>query len=902
MGGASVTAGKAGGGDLIRGSVVGRYVVLSTLGFGNMGVVYAAYDPELDRKVALKLLRSELREVSDNEARTRLLREAQALAKLSHPNVVAVYDVGAIETGVWLAMEFVEGQTLDNWCKERPRSWREALDVMRHAGRGLQAAHHAGLIHRDFKPENVMVGTDGRVRVMDLGLARLGAREDPVDLLETLAVHRSSHSEQAALAIGVTQAGAIVGTPAYMAPEQFQGLQVGVAADVFAFCVTCWEAIVGERPFAGTTLAELLASVFVEDVRPIPKGKLMPVWVRKALRRGIQRGPEARWPSMGALLAVLAHDPRQARRRWLAAGTLLLGVAGIGYGVAASSVAEAQQCRGAAEELLGTWDAEQRDRMTKAMRATGVAYAEKVAIDSATALNAYSQTWVAAHTTACDAHRRGHVSALLFDRRMACLRQRRVDLAATVAVLREPTRETIVHALDTVAGLPKISACEDDERLLADAPPPEDPVAAAAVASVREQMARPAALERNGQYAQALAELRPLMGKALLLDHAPLYAEVHLLAGKLHMQRSELADARAELSEALHLGVAVRVDAVAAEALVVRIFVDAIGEHPKDALADAGLAWALVERVGSPPLLAALLHNNIATVHYKTGALEMAVAAYEQGHALLLQRAPEDPLRWVIVFNLSQALLETGRHDRARELLQEALPASERRHADCHPVVASLRMMFATADALTARFDQALNGFEQAVACHEKEHPAYAVSALVRLASMQLVMGDEVQTRWSLSRIDRLLATAPDSALFEPMLDLLRADVELHAGQLAQARVFVERAQAQTDPDPQVLGAALMRLGLLAHLEHRDPQAHDLLTQAEALLRYLRLEDRGLLAFTQARTERALGRPPEQVATLARKAIETYELAGPAYGRQVAEIRAWLGEPVSAGP
>jgi len=186
-------------GPLNRGSVVGRYVVLNVLGFGGMGVVYAAYDPELDRKVALKLLRAAPDEAAGGDARSRLLREAQALAKLSHPNVVAVHDVGAIETGVWLAMEFVEGQTLDKWRNERPRSWREVLDVMVHAGRGLEAAHRAGLVHRDFKPENVMVSSDGRVRVMDLGLARLGTGEEILDvrasLLEKFAVDLVSRSE-----------------------------------------------------------------------------------------------------------------------------------------------------------------------------------------------------------------------------------------------------------------------------------------------------------------------------------------------------------------------------------------------------------------------------------------------------------------------------------------------------------------------------------------------------------------------------------------------------------------------------------------------------------------------------------------------------------------------------------
>jgi serine/threonine protein kinase len=198
--------------ELERGTMVGRYVVLGKLGAGGMGVVYAAYDPELDRKVAVKLLRAGIS--ASVEARTRLLREAQALARLGHPNVVAVHDTGSVGERVWLAMEFVEGQTLAAWCAGQTQGrsrWRDVLAAMMHAGRGLQAAHEAGLVHRDFKPDNVMVSRDGRVRVMDLGLARRGA-----DAAERAA---QSGPGNGILSLHLTQDGAVMGTPAYMAPR-----------------------------------------------------------------------------------------------------------------------------------------------------------------------------------------------------------------------------------------------------------------------------------------------------------------------------------------------------------------------------------------------------------------------------------------------------------------------------------------------------------------------------------------------------------------------------------------------------------------------------------------------------------------------------------------------------------
>jgi len=215
------------------GAVVGRYVVLQQLGVGGMGVVHACYDPELDRKVALKVLRSD---TVDGVARARLLREAQALAKLSHPNVVAIHDVGTVGEHVWLAIELVDGQTLRQWL-ETPRRWREVLEVMGAAGHGLAAAHVAGLSHRDFKPDNVMIGRDGRARVMDFGLARASGKTTEPASDTTLVPSVPPTWADAP----VTRVGAIVGTPRYMAPEQLRGgRSVTGAADQFAFCVSAF--------------------------------------------------------------------------------------------------------------------------------------------------------------------------------------------------------------------------------------------------------------------------------------------------------------------------------------------------------------------------------------------------------------------------------------------------------------------------------------------------------------------------------------------------------------------------------------------------------------------------------------------------------------------------------------
>jgi len=231
---------------------VGRYRILGRIGQGGMGVVYRAHDPELARDVAVKLMNAEsLDEGETATARTRLIREARAMARLAHPNVIHVYDVGAVEDGVFIAMELVEGESLAAWVARAPRDWR---DVLRHyvdAGRGLAAAHAAGVIHRDFKPENVLVGADGRVRVGDFGLAGAPA-------LAGAPSFDDMRSTDAALDVGavegtLTRTGALLGTPKYMAPEQEHGLVASDAGDQFSFCVALYEALYGQPPFAGTT-------------------------------------------------------------------------------------------------------------------------------------------------------------------------------------------------------------------------------------------------------------------------------------------------------------------------------------------------------------------------------------------------------------------------------------------------------------------------------------------------------------------------------------------------------------------------------------------------------------------------------------------------------------------------
>ena len=306
---------------------VGRFEILRELGSGGMGSVYAARDPRLDREVAIKLVRAER---LSERARIRLEREAQALAQLSHPNVVPVFEVGEHDGQTFLAMELVRGHDLRRWLRAEPRAWPQIVDVYTQAARGLSAAHAAGLVHRDFKPHNALVGRDGRVRVVDFGLAT-----DSAVAAESVAFGEDDPS--ADVTVSVTRTGGLVGTPAYMSPEQLSGRAVGPASDQFSLCVSLYEALCGRRPHGEGTAPELAARVLREEPAPLPAGDY-PVRLGALLRRGLRVDPAERFESMASLIAELELVRRDARPRprleiaAAVAGIVIIGLLAWGVG------------------------------------------------------------------------------------------------------------------------------------------------------------------------------------------------------------------------------------------------------------------------------------------------------------------------------------------------------------------------------------------------------------------------------------------------------------------------------------------------------------------------------------------------------------------------------------------
>ena len=305
-------------------SRIGRYVIIRHLGQGSMGVVYAAYDPELDRKVAVKLLHESA--LTSSSRRARIIGEAQAMARVSHPNVVHVYEVGEATGQVFVAMEFIEGTTLSTWQKQDQRTWEEVLRIYLAAGKGLLAAHSAGLVHRDFKPDNVLIGADNDARVADFGLARAVRRTGPEEVDEPGVAAAISVQLPAT---PLTLEGALLGTPAYMSPEQFAGKATDGRSDQFSFCAALYQALYRQLPFEGNSIKELSENVSSGQIAAVPSPTQVPALTEQTLRRGLSVDPEQRFPSMAELLAALdidpQHDPAAAPQLGRAFGAAMLG-------------------------------------------------------------------------------------------------------------------------------------------------------------------------------------------------------------------------------------------------------------------------------------------------------------------------------------------------------------------------------------------------------------------------------------------------------------------------------------------------------------------------------------------------------------------------------------------------
>jgi tetratricopeptide (TPR) repeat protein len=505
---------------LERGALIDRYVVLELAGHGGMGNVYRAYDPQLDRAVALKLVRVG-GAAGSSASRERLLREAQVLARLSHPNVVAVFDAGNVGDHVYLAMEFVVGKTLRAWLMDQRRSVREILAAFLDAGEGLAAAHRAGVIHRDFKPDNLIIGEDGRVRILDFGLARADAENAAAG-----AAQKDIRADGSAnlLTSALTRAGAVMGTPRYMSPEQHDGAATDQRTDQFSFCMALYEALYGALPFPAATVGELSAAAREGRFLDPPADAKVPRWIRKVLLRGLAAQPDARYPSVEALLHALRKDPSSAwRRRVLVLA--VLAVAGA-LGVQRWTARPSQICQGAEKQLGGVWDAQVRGRVRAAILGTGVPTAPQVWSSVQEGLDAYAREWSETHTESCLATRvRGEQPDSVLALKMTCLELRKRELDALVHVLETADRELLLqHAVEAVSRLSSVRGCSDTAALTATVPPPSAQVAAR-VDALRKQLAEAHALDISGRFKDGIALATRVAAEAKEVQYLPVLAQ-----------------------------------------------------------------------------------------------------------------------------------------------------------------------------------------------------------------------------------------------------------------------------------------------------------------------------------------------------------------------------------------
>lgn len=801
-------------GELPKGTVVDRFIVLKTLGVGGMGVVYAAHDPELGRKVALKLLLPGAGGSGDAD-RTRLVREGQALAKLSHPNVVAVHDVGVHDDRVWIAMEFVAGQTLAAWAKERPRRCSEILAMLVDVARGIAAAHGAGLVHRDLKPDNVMIDRDGRVRVMDFGLAhgRSGVSMTESDLASTLVSGTNTPPELTQLGLRLTAEGAVQGTPAYMAPEQWQGQAEAPTTDQFGWSVMAWELLYGERPFAGETKVALAKAVQAGHRRPPPNGRGVPGWLRRVIERGLATKPAERWPTMVALLSALERGKTRARVRM--GVVALAGVALLGAGVAGYRRWDIAQRVGVCEtrgaEIGRAWNDDARQQLRDAFKATGVSYAATSAEKVMPWLDKQAGAWKDARTEVClNADVRGAWNTDLADRAMWCLEDRQMEIESLVAEMVRAEASVVQKSVTAVASLRLVGDCLDEGMLLRQPPPPAE--GREAIQDVRASLSRVQSLSLTGKYKEALALATQTSEQTVLLGWGPIRARARALEGEMLKKTGEYDDAEVVSTEAYFQAARTGTWDVAAQASIDLIYL--VG-YERARHAD-GRAWAQHAAValvyaGDPAgLLEAYRLSNLASIYNATGSYAEARALQER--ILSIREStlgPDHPVFSISLNNLANVHTNLGVYTEALVLFERALAIDERALGLDHPTVAGSLNNLGIVHLTMGSYAKARTLLERALAIAQHSlgpHHTKVAASMSNLARVHIATGAHIEARTLLEHslaIDERALGPLHPAIAMDLKDL--AAVHKFTGDFSEARTLYRRA---LDIEEKALGAA----------------------------------------------------------------------------------------------
>ncbi|MEM7151629.1 MAG: tetratricopeptide repeat protein [Myxococcota bacterium] len=673
------------------GDSVGRYLLLANLGRGGMGWVMRALDTELQREVAIKLLQRAL----ESTARQRLMREARAMAQLSHPNVVPVYDVGEHAGVVFVAMEMVQGRTLSSWLRASSRRWQDVVEHFLAAGEGLAAAHRMGLVHRDFKPANVMVGDDGRVRVLDFGLAR------PIDESSSVGVDfgpelRSSAdrelvSSSSSIDVGsasLTQTGLVLGTPAYMAPEQFVFGVPEARSDQYAFCVSLWEGLYGERPFQGRDHAKLRAAK--ATLPEPPKQPVGPPTLTRVLMQGLAPRPADRFASMEDLLAALR---RTRRARPLGAGLAVAGAALVlvGLGVAVASRRPTHDpCADAETKLDGVWDEQRRAAVGDTLRGLDLSYTQATADAVERRLDDYAQRWNDGYAQACQANTEQAESSVGFDRSMDCLERRRTEMRALVDVLGSADAVVSRDAIAATGRLTPIDPCLGPDAGEGERAVPADPGLAAEVSMLRDELAAARAMQYAARYDEARTRAAGVVERAQTLGFAPLSAEARFELGRALHHLARFDDAEAEFEAAYALAVEHGLDELAARVALSRVNL-ANNRHRIEAAAHwLAQARARVDRLGAQRgRLGVRLRQEAASLANERADFDEALRLLREALTLAADNELGDLQRGSIRRELAWALRNQNHLPEAMEQFQLARALIEGVVGPDHPEVVS---------------------------------------------------------------------------------------------------------------------------------------------------------------------------------------------------------------------
>lgn len=706
--------------SLHTGDALDRYVILNRLGSGGMGEVYTAWDPVLDRKVAVKILRGDQETTRlGEELRARMLREAQALARLAHPNVVTIHDVGVMDERVYLAMEFVEGVTLTEWLKKSPRSWPQILDVFLAAGEGLAAAHAVGITHRDFKPDNVVVSTDGRARVMDFGLAHARA-----------ASAEEKANSPSGLKRPITDPGTMMGTPAYMSPEAMYGRPTDFRSDEFSFCVALFEALYGERPFAGLTPAAIAAEIEIDRVRAPPPGTRVPQRILDLILKGLRRNPDERFQTMRALLIQLGRR-KGSRQRTVVLATLTAFAALSAITAAALVRRDQQRCAGVANRLTGVWDAPTRDTIHRAFLETGKPWAAAASREVDVRLDQYATQWVTLRHGACEAQvAHGNDEAL--GQTLVCLSRRFADLQAVSELFARADGDVVERAVATASALPPLENCSTVANPRIVHPEREELRGALAAVKARLDAAR---------YGEALTMARALSARASALNEPGVVGEAHVDEAIALMRQGDPSTADKVLEEAVVSATTAGDDETVARAWIERVGAAGLAGLP-EAEHWVAFAEAAVSRVRNVELEAALA-NSRGVLAWARGRYEDAIDAWTR--ALDLRRGLYGERHLQVArahSNLGTALKAKGRLDEAVAQYELALSIEREVLDPTHPAVAETLNNLGNALQVKGDLHGARAALEKALTIKEQSFGHDALSVAVTLTNLGALLVD----------------------------------------------------------------------------------------------------------------------------------------------------------------